>query len=82
MFMYLFFSGLSTSMPRFSYLYTDFLDFFFLINSNHFLIKSHKPDLFSLINKLARNFRKKIHVHRASDVFARFALKALYVFSE
>ena len=44
----------------FSYLYNDFLEFFFsLINFHYFLIKSHKLDLFSLINKLAGNFRKK-----------------------
>ena len=30
---------------------------FFLVNFNHFLIKSHKPDLFNyMINGLARNF--------------------------
>ena len=75
------FFGSSTTTLLFSYLYTNFLEFFsFLINFNHFLIKSHKPDLFSLINKLARNFRKNFYVHNASDVFTRFALK--YVFSE
>ena len=41
--------------PFFSYLYTDFLEFF-LINFNNFLIKFHKPNLFSMMNKLARNF--------------------------
>ena len=32
----------------FSYLCNDFYDFFFLVNLNQFLIKSNKPDLFSL----------------------------------
>ena len=61
-FRYLYFFGSSNSVCHFSYSCIDFLIFFFfsLINFNNCLIKSHKPDLFSLINKLARNLREKL----------------------
>ena len=59
-FFFFFFFFLLTSMYLFSYSYMDFIGlFFFWINSNHFLIKFHKPDLFNLINELVGNFRKK-----------------------
>ena len=72
-----------TSTRLILYLYTDSLRFIFLMNFNHFPIKSHKTDLFSLKYELARNFRKTILTVTVLAIFLfSLLLKVLYVFSE